>query len=100
MEYIYGKEIQSITNHLSNNQGYDLTVTDERDTAVSSEIIVGDTSRAESKAVTASGRQLGDKGNRRKACYKGRQQSVPRRRNKGALFAHNGGRAKQERVLT
>ena len=31
MEYIYGKEIQSITNHLSNNQGYDLTVTDERD---------------------------------------------------------------------
>ena len=55
MEYIYGKEIQSITNHLSNNQGYDLTVTDERDTAVSSEIIVGDTSRAESKAVTASG---------------------------------------------
>ena len=33
MEYIYGKEIQSITNHLSNNQGYDLTVTDERDTA-------------------------------------------------------------------
>lgn len=55
MEYIYGKEIQSITNHLSNNQGYDLTVTDERDTAVSSEIIVGDTSRAESKAVSVSG---------------------------------------------
>ncbi len=43
MEYIYGGNTEHYK-PFEQQSGYDLTVTDRRDTAVSSEIIVGDTS--------------------------------------------------------
>lgn len=54
-EYIYSKDIWSIVEHISGNQGYELPVTDVRAAASANEILIGDISRAESKSVSVSG---------------------------------------------
>ena len=53
MEYIYGRELESIVGYLSGSQGYELNITDERSKEVKNEILIGDLDRAASKRVTA-----------------------------------------------
>lgn len=52
MEYIYGRELESIVNYLSGSQGYELQVTDERSPEVKNEILIGNLERTASRAVT------------------------------------------------
>lgn len=54
-EYIYCKDIWSIVEHISGNQGFELPVTDLRAAVSANEILIGDTGRAESKSVSVSG---------------------------------------------
>lgn len=54
-EYIYCKDIWSIVEHISGNQGFELPVTDLRAAVSANEILIGDTDRAESKSVSVSG---------------------------------------------
>lgn len=54
-EYIYSKDIWSIVEHISGNQGYELPVTDMRAITSANEILIGDTGRAESNSLSVSG---------------------------------------------
>lgn len=55
MEYIYGKEIEELTEYISSNQGYTLSVTDQRTEASANEILIGDLDREESLSVSVTG---------------------------------------------
>lgn len=52
MEYIYGRNLEEITDYFSNSQGYVLNQCDERSKETQHEILVGDLNREASKKVT------------------------------------------------
>lgn len=54
-EYIYSREIYKTVDYLYGNQGYMLSVVDERTEPAKNEILVGNLERAESKSVEVSG---------------------------------------------
>lgn len=56
MEYIYAKEIDELTKFISNSQGYELKVTDDRAKNTDAEILIGNTQREESDAVNVTGK--------------------------------------------
>ncbi|MFQ8952068.1 MAG: hypothetical protein ACLR56_02995 [Oscillospiraceae bacterium] len=52
MEYIYGRELESMADYLSGSQGYELKIVDERSPEVKNEILIGNIGRSENSSIT------------------------------------------------